>query len=176
MCPGRLISDPPVFDPDDGRSHRHGHVRSRVHTESEDSDENRPTFNANGGRVEEQNDRAVRTPPPTPSNPRIRYANVVTRETVDGRRPFLNTSINSVTISPIVGIGDTPEQLRAHGGLSARAFIRVQIQPLLELLREHVRHIREAYGPFGDSSQELRIVVSILGYLQIAITLADQLP
>lgn len=85
-------------------------------------------------------------------------------------------SIRNTRIYPMFQESDTLGQRQQNGTLSVRTFIRVQLGPLLLLLREHLRLAAQASEYPQILSNELRAIASIVGYLQIALTLANQLP
>ncbi|KAI1111877.1 hypothetical protein F5Y14DRAFT_463938 [Nemania sp. NC0429] len=184
MCPGVLIDSSPGSGTSDEYFDRHQRFRHRAHTESEITDRGRlvtspveingqpnnpgPIPFANGDGVEELGDRPQASRPPHPEVNFIRFTNPHS----DRRFP----SIRDTRIYPMFQESDSPGQRRRNGTLSVRTFIRVQLGPLLLLLREHLRVASRASELPQTLSSETQAITSIVGYLQIALTLANQLP
>jgi hypothetical protein len=84
-----------------------------------------------------------------------------------------------------VGERDVPDHEPQNSLLSVRAFVRIQIRPLLAILRQHIQRISPslAYHSGNPTSRtaarlntEVTAIRSIISYLEIAVTLADNLP
>ncbi|KAI0097986.1 hypothetical protein GGR51DRAFT_452029 [Nemania sp. FL0031] len=81
-------------------------------------------------------------------------------------RPFFG----SFAVSPMLGERDARAARQRNGAVSVRAFVRIQIDPLLRVLRNHIQQVAQGHA---EPSRDIHIISSVISYLQLVTTLVD---
>ncbi|KAI3340900.1 hypothetical protein F4824DRAFT_496503 [Ustulina deusta] len=185
MCPGRLVDSPPDASASDDDFDRHGRIRRRAYSDSEDSDADRlvaspvemnghaerlpsdpgQTSLANGGGVSGLDGEASQTSPMM-RFPQERGANAAENRTTSSNARIMTIYLYS-SRNHALGLSD---------GESPREFIHHQVRPLLSALGACVL-VTEGEPAFPiRRHSDLQVIESIVQHLQIVWLLARLLP